>query len=173
MNKKYGMRKLFFLILVTLFFYQCSSNQNKGVISNETSINNVTEKYDSIKAKNFGADKYGMKKYVMAFLKKGPNTSIDSLEAVELQIKHLNNITKMAEEGKLVLAGPFLGGGEFRGIYIFNVPTIQEAKKLCETDPAIKKGSLSLELKEWYGSAALVGVNKVHKTLAKKQITEN
>ena len=41
-----------------------------------------------------------MKKYVMAFLKKGPNRDLDSAHANELQIAHLKNINRMAEEGK-------------------------------------------------------------------------
>lgn len=128
--------------------------------------------YDSLKAKEFGADQYGMKKYVMAFLKKGPNRNMDEDSAMKLQMAHLENIGKMAEEGKLVLAGPFFGEQDLRGIYIFNVESIAEAEALTNTDPAIKVGSLEMELLEWYGSAALVGVNDIHKTLSKKEVTE-
>ena len=128
--------------------------------------------YDSLKAKKYGADDYGMKKYIFAYLKKGPNRDLDSAEAMKLQIAHLNNIDRMADEGKLVLAGPFLDDGDIRGIYIFNVPTVEEARALTETDPAIKAGSLIMELVPWYGSAALMEVNDTHKTLMKKGITE-
>ncbi len=79
----------------------------------------------------------------------------------------------MAEEGTLVLAGPFLDSEEVRGIYIFDVETIEEAKALTETDPAIKAGSLNMELRPWYGTAALKEVTKIAKTLSKKSITEN
>lgn len=41
------------------------------------------------------------------------------------------------------------------------------------SDPAIQEGSLVMELKEWCGSAALVGVNQVHGTLMKQQITDD
>ncbi len=75
----------------------------------------------------------------------------------------------MAEEGKLVLAGPFYG--DIRGIYIFDVDTIEEAKELTETDPAIKAGSLEMELIKWYGTAALMEVNKISRTLTKKTIS--
>jgi uncharacterized protein YciI len=113
-----------------------------------------------------------MKKYVMAFLKKGPSRDLDSAEAASLQIAHLNNIRKMAEQGKLVLAGPFFDEGDIRGIYIFNVENIREAEELTQTDPAIQAGSLVMELREWYGSAALQAVNEIHKTIEKKKITE-
>lgn len=126
--------------------------------------------FDSVKAYEYGADDYGMKQYVMAFLKKGPARDLDSASAYDLQRAHLDNITRMAEEGTLTLAGPFLDDGELRGIYIFNVATVEEAKALTETDPAIQAGSLIMELKPWYGSAALVGINNLHKELAKTNI---
>lgn len=121
-------------------------------------------------AKEMGADDYGMRKYVMAFLKKGPNRPIDKDKAAKLQAAHMENIGRLAKEGKLALAGPFLDNGELRGIYIFNVESIEEAKALTETDPAIKVGSLVMELHPWYGSAALGFVNKYHEKLAKKKI---
>lgn len=39
-----------------------------------------------------------------------------------------------------------------------------------ETDQAIQPGSLEIELKEWFGSAALMAVNDIHKTLEKRGI---
>ncbi len=128
--------------------------------------------YDSVKAKKYGADAYGMKKYVMAFLKRGPNRDLPPDSAAALQRAHLENIRRMAEAGKLVLAGPFLDKDDVRGIYIFDVETIEEARRLTNTDPAIKAGSLTMELRPWYGSAALLEVNQIHKTLEKKSVME-
>ena len=126
--------------------------------------------YDSAAAAKYGADAYGMRKYVMAFLKKGPNRDIDSTRAAELQAAHMENIVSMAEAGKLALAGPFFGDGELRGIYVFNVQSIEEAEELTNSDPAIQAGSLEMELLEWYGSAAVMAVNELHQTLAKEAI---
>lgn len=123
--------------------------------------------FDEALAKELGADDYGMRKYVMAFLKKGPNRTTDKDEAAKLQAAHMANIGKLAEESKLAIAGSFLDNGELRGIYIFNVETIEEAKKLTETDPAINAGSLVMELHPWYGSAALGLVNKNHDKISK------
>lgn len=128
--------------------------------------------YDAEKASTYGADDYGMKKYIFAFLKRGPNRSLPKEEAAQLQNAHLQNIMRLAEEGKLILAGPFFGNDDLRGIYIFDVETLEEAKSLTETDPAIKAGSLVMELKEWYGSAALMEVAKIGMTLQKKSITD-
>lgn len=124
--------------------------------------------YDSLLAKKLGADDYGMKMYVMALLKRGPNRSQDSTTVATIQAGHMKNIERMAKEGKLVIAGPFEDDWDVRGIYIFDVPTIEEAQKLTATDPAIIAGRLVMELHQWYGSAALMQVPKVHPTLQKK-----
>lgn len=128
------------------------------------------KEYNAVLAKELNADDYGMKKYVMAFLKSGPNRSQDSITSVNLQKAHMNNIIRMADEGTLVIAGPFFGDGDIRGIYIFNVESIEEAKKLTETDPLIQSGGLIMELHLWYGSAALQQTGAIHKTIAKKEI---
>lgn len=124
--------------------------------------------FNKVLADSLKADEFGMKTYVMAFLKKGPNRNHDEATASQLQRDHLNNISRLAKEGKLIVAGPFLEDGDIRGIYIFNVTTIEEAAKLTATDPAIQAGRLTMELHVWYGSAALMLVNPVHQTIAKK-----
>lgn len=125
--------------------------------------------YDSLYAAEVGADEYGMATYVMAILKEGPNRDLDSTEAMELQMAHMENINRLAEDGKLVLAGPFYGDEEsdLQGIYIFDVETIEEAEELTNTDPAVQAGSLIMELQLWYGSATLRQVNELHKKAAK------
>lgn len=154
-----------FLLLLTISFFSCT----KQVEENEET--NAMAVFDSLKAKHYGADDYGMKKYVMAFLKSGPNRDQDSITAGELQKAHLKNITRMADEGKLVLAGPFLDAGDVRGIYIFDVESVEEAMALTETDPAIKAGRLEMELRPWYGTAALLEVYPISKTLIKKSVS--
>lgn len=130
-------------------------------------INAPALKYDSVFAAKLGADKYGMKQYVMAYLKKGPNRSQDSVTAANLQKAHINNIVRMANEGKLVLAGPFIDDYEVRGIYVFDVKTVEEARALTETDPAIQAGRLVMELHPWYGPAALPLITPLSRRLEK------
>ncbi|AYL94014.1 YciI family protein [Mucilaginibacter celer] len=129
-------------------------------------------KYDAALAKKLGADDYGMKKYVMAFLKDGPTQLKDSTARMQLQMAHLKNIGRLAAEGKLVVAGPFMDDQPVRGIFIFNVESVEEAKKLTETDPAIKAGTLVMELHPFYCSAALMQVVPIHNTIQKQSITD-
>ena len=127
-----------------------------------------TAEYDSALVKKLGADDYGMKTYVMAFLLAGDRVNEYSKEErAEIQKGHMANINKLAEEGKLVLAGPFINGGEKRGIFIFDVPTKSEAELLTNTDPAVQAGVLKMELVEWYGSAALGMLGEIYPKLQK------
>jgi len=126
-----------------------------------------TSVYDKEMAERYGADDYGMKTYVMAFLKKGPNRDLPKEEANALQKAHMENIGRLASEGKLLLAGPFYGDQDLRGIYIFDVESIEEAQALTATDPAIQAGSLVMELVKWYGSAAVSAIPELHGKLAK------
>lgn len=124
--------------------------------------------FDGALASRLGADDYGMAQYVMAFLKAGPNRGQSEEEAQKLQRAHLDNIARMAKEGTLVVAGPFMDDGDVRGIYIFDVASVEEAKALTETDPAIQAGRLTMELRPWYGSAALRDVGRIHDAISKE-----
>ena len=124
--------------------------------------------FDPDLAAELGADEYGMRQYVIAFLKSGPNRDQDSTEAAKLQQAHMANIQRLAEEGSLVLAGPFLDSDTLRGIYIFNVSSVEEARALTASDPAIQAGRLEMELHPWYGSAALQRVNAIHERISQE-----
>jgi len=166
---------LFSLILLQMSCKQASNPDSSLPTKSESlfdKIVNTPTVYDSSFAKALQADQYGMHPYVMAFLKKGPNRDQDSTTAAQLQKAHLDNIIRMAEAGKLVLAGPFLDNGDVRGIYIFNVATVAEAQALTSTDPAIMAGRLAMELHPWYGSATLPLINPLHKRLEKNSVAK-
>ncbi|MGN6400353.1 MAG: YciI family protein [Flavisolibacter sp.] len=154
------MRKQFLLLLITALSSIYISAQNNKPL------------YDSVLAKKLGADDYGMKLYVMAFLKRGTNKNVDSASRAQLIQGHLKNIGRLAKEGKLVVAGPFLDKSDLAGVFVFNVTTIEEAKTLTASDPAVKAGLFEIELHPWYGSAALMQVIGIHSTLQKKNITD-
>lgn len=100
-----------------------------------------------------------MQTYYMALLKRGPNRSHDSLTAAKIQEGHMAHIMQMARDKKLVLAGPFLDNGDLRGIFVFNVSSIDEALELTNEDPAIKSGRLIIEIHPWYGPTMLKDIS--------------
>jgi uncharacterized protein YciI len=129
-----------------------------------------SSKYDAKLAKELGADEMGMKQYVLVILKTGPNdASIKGKEREEAFAGHMANIGRLAQEKKLAVAGPF-GKNDFqyRGLFIFNVTTVEEARQLAETDPAVKAGIFIVDFIPWYGSAALMATDEIHKKISKR-----
>lgn len=105
--------------------------------------------YYSLRSEDDPAAEYGLKTYYLVLLKKGENRSQSQEEAMKLQEAHLNNISRLAELGKIVIAGPLLDNSEIRGIFIFDADSQEEVEELCATDPAIKAGRLIAEVHPW------------------------
>lgn len=94
-----------------------------------------------------------METVYFGFLKRGPNRKEDDArtpEIQELQKAHIANINRLAEMKKLIVAGPFGDDGDLRGIFVFRVASLQEARELAATDPMIKIDRLRLELHPWH-----------------------
>ncbi len=90
-----------------------------------------------------------MKTYFMVFLVKGDKRDQDSATAAKIQTQHLEHLTKMWNEGKMDIAGPFLDEDDTRGVCVYNVKTIEEVKNLAESDPAVKSGRLKVVVRPW------------------------
>ncbi len=124
--------------------------------------------FNAALAKKVGADKMGMRSYVLAILKTGPkDAEIKGKDRDELFKGHFANMGRLAGEGKLSIAGPFGKNDKtFRGLFILNVNTVEEALVLVNTDPVVKSGMMIVDLVPWYGSAALMEVNRIHKVIS-------
>lgn len=117
---------------------------------------NTNPNYDAELAKTYEADDYGMKSYVLVILKSGANVDTDADKKSTAFKGHMANINKLVEDKKLIVAGPIgKNDNNYRGIFILDVKSIEEAETLLLTDPAIKANYLQPELYKWYGSAAL------------------
>ena len=160
---------LSFVIFLTFVLAGCSQN---AAPPDQQKLTEGAAQFNSELASKLGADEYGMRSYVMVVLKTGPmDSKITDAEArAEIFSGHFSNMTKLAEAKKLVLSGPFIEGGEKRGLFIFNVPTLAEAEKLVQTDPAVEAGIFVPEFTKYYGSAALMQIQDVHKTIQKTKI---
>ena len=113
-------------------------------------------KYDSLLAKKLNANEYGMKSYVLVILKTGSNTQNDKHFTDSCFKGHMKNIERMASLKKLIVAGPMKKNDKtYRGIFILDVATFEEAQALIQLDDAIQANLLEPEFYTWYGSAAL------------------
>jgi len=139
-----------------------------------TFIANAQDKkpeYDSTLAKQTGADNLGMKTYVLVILRSGPAQIDDKELRDSLFAGHFSNMDKLAEEGKLVAAGPFgTNENNYRGLFIFDVRTVEEAEELVKGDPTVTNGIFRTEMYQWYGSAALTLMNEIHSRLVKPKL---
>lgn len=126
--------------------------------------------YDSTLAKALGGDDYGMKMYVFVILKTGSFSTDDKALRDSLFTGHMENIGRLADAGKLVVAGP-MGKNDksYRGIFIFNAKTVEEVQPYLDADPAIKQKLLEPELYLWYGSAALPTYLENHRKIEKNK----
>ena len=99
-----------------------------------------------------GDTTYTMKKYIICFLKKGPNRDQDKAAADSIQKLHLAHMDRLGKEGKIAIAGPFGDEGDIRGIVVYDVESIEEAKELTSGDPAVKAGRLVMEFHPWWAA---------------------
>lgn len=129
------------------------------------------EGYDEQLRQTYGADDYGMKSYTLVILKTGTTEVNDKAKRDSLFAGHMANISKLVEQGDLVLAGP-LGKNDhaYRGIFILNTTDRDAALEMLMQDTAISSGLLDFELFSWYGSAALPAYIEVSKKITKIKI---
>ena len=86
----------------------------------------------------------------LAFLVRGEKwTPEKTPQTEEIQKGHMANIHRLADMKKLVVAGPFGDDGTLRGIFVFRVGSLEEARTLTLTDPAVQAGRLALDLHPW------------------------
>ena len=147
--------KSLFTILSLILFSSAISAQNK--------------EFDQKLADSLGADQYGMNPYYLVILKKGKAEITDKAKRSELMKGHMNNIKKLAKDGKLIVAGPMLEENQnnYSGIFILDAKTKEEAESLVLTDPSVKSGIFDVDIYKWYGSAALPLYLKSHDKLTK------
>ncbi|MFN8396360.1 MAG: YciI family protein [Bacteroidia bacterium] len=89
-------------------------------------------------------------------LQRGKKSTSSKEELEKIQAGHMENIGKLAKAGKLLVAGPMGDDTDLRGIFILDCETIEEAKALVDTDPAVKAGRLRPEYHPWWTARGTV-----------------
>ncbi|KAB8314791.1 hypothetical protein SD81_035715 [Tolypothrix campylonemoides VB511288] len=122
---------------------------------------------DPALAERLGADARGMRRYVLVVLKTGPTRVPDGEARKAMFAGHFANMDRLSKAGKLVLAGPFANDpAGWRGLYVFAVEDVEEARRLTETDPVIVQGEMVAEYHPWYGTAATMMIPELHAKIA-------
>jgi uncharacterized protein YciI len=105
------------------------------------------------------APAYGQQQtYTFVFLHKKDSVEVLPKEQVtKIMEGHMANIDRLAKEGKLVVAGPFDGGG---GIFILKTTSVSEAKEWLSTDPGVQANRWDIEILPYTPIAGSVCVVK-------------
>lgn len=136
----HAMQRLFYFFLIICAVVGCNSNSGR-------SLANTSALY----AKADTTPKYGpMKQYWLVFLLSGNNRSHDSATAARIQAAHIRNIERLADAGKIIMAGPMGYNRELRGIFIMNCKDSAEAANYIKIDSAIITGRLRFEIHPWW-----------------------
>jgi uncharacterized protein YciI len=94
-----------------------------------------------------------MESFQLVLLVRGPAwTPEPTAEVMEIQKAHVAHLTKLANEGRIVVAGPFADQDDVtkRGLCVYRVGSIDEARRLASEDPAVKAGRLKVEVMSWW-----------------------
>lgn len=84
---------------------------------------------------------------VIVFLHhKADKPELSKAQSDKIMEGHFANIKKLASKGKLLVAGPFEGGG---GIFIFNSESMDEVKEWLKPDPGIQNNRWNVELQPY------------------------
>ncbi|MGN6473745.1 MAG: YciI family protein, partial [Mycobacteriales bacterium] len=68
-----------------------------------------------------------------------------------LQAQHLGHFATMKEAGLMRVAGPLSDQPDesMRGICVYQVGSIDEARRLAESDPAVQAGLFTIDVMTW------------------------
>ena len=80
--------------------------------------------------------------YVM-FIERGKTYNKINKAVVE---RHVENIKKLDEAGKLVLCGAFKGYPGIAGMLILRVQSYEEAEEICKSEPFVAEGYATYKL---------------------------
>jgi uncharacterized protein YciI len=93
---------------------------------------------------------YEMKRYWLVLLFSGSQRSQDTATSARIQKAHINNIERLAAEGKMIMAGPMGDKGNLRGIFIMDGKDSTEIAGHINSDSAIITGRLRFEIHPWW-----------------------
>lgn len=110
-----------------------------------------------------------MKPYVFALLQTGDTIARPDTVLSALFAGHMANIEGLAEEGKLVVAGPFYDvprvPESWRGLFVLNTADTAKAREWVNQDSAVQAGMFNAILAPCYSSGALQAVQGLHQDL--------
>jgi uncharacterized protein YciI len=126
------------MMVLTVAFFNCAQAQDTSSVKKE-------------KPKQRPEDQ--IEQYFFVMIKTGPKKDFDSTQKAELFKGHMANINRLYYDGIIKVAGPFGKNDlQWRGIFVFDCKTKEEAEKIAQSDPAIAAGLFAVDIVPWYSS---------------------
>lgn len=115
---------------------------------------------------SFASGAIPVKTYTFVYITTGPATDIEQSEQQEAFAGHFSNMKRMADEGDLLIAGPYGQAESFddlRGLWVFNTDSTTKALELAATDPPGKLGIFVFEAVQLMTDDALLELPRLEK----------
>jgi len=130
------------IAILVLIVFACNLHEHNKLVSTET------PKYDLQSDTTIYTNE--MKRFWLVHLLKGPNRNQDSASRIKIQAAHLANISRLAKEGKIIMAGPIGVEDELQGIFLMNCKDSAEVESFVKTDTAVITGRLVMQYYPWW-----------------------
>jgi uncharacterized protein len=91
--------------------------------------------------------------YELILLRRAPDAlPLDETTESLIQSQHLGHFAAMKDAGYLKVAGPLAEQPDdsWRGICLYQVGSLSEARRLAESDPAVHAGRFIIDTMNWY-----------------------
>jgi uncharacterized protein YciI len=91
--------------------------------------------------------------YELIVLRRSPDAPpLDEATENLIQSQHLGHFAAMKDAGYLKVAGPLTEQPDdsWRGICLYQVGSLSEARRLAESDPAVRAGRFTIDTMNWY-----------------------
>jgi uncharacterized protein YciI len=104
-----------------------------------------------------------LEEYQLVILRRPPTApDLDEESLDRIQAEHLAYLGALRDEGRIVTNGPVLDQPDesLRGLVLYCVGSLEEARALAERDPSVVAGRLAVEAMTWWcpaGSMVLPG----------------
>lgn len=96
---------------------------------------------------------FEMESFQLVLLRRGDRADeIPKERLEEIQKQHIAHLDKLGDAGKILIAGPFSDQPDpgLRGMCLYRVGSLEEARALAEQDPAVQAGRLRVEVMTWW-----------------------
>ena len=117
----------------------------------------------------------GERTFTFVYIITGPATDVEPAVQQEAFAGHFSNMARMAEDGDLLVAGPFwkpMSSDDLRGMWIFSTDEIDQALEHAATDPPGKLGIFVFDAVQIVTDDALLELPRLEKEDEERRLAD-